>query len=187
MRNNFAVIGCQVLLTWLITAVCHAQDSQEKFGNWMVLSEQIPVARTYALDYRTYLEFFCDANEPGSVRLLVRIVWDTDELYYSGSFPFTHQFNSDAPKEQPWIVYADVGHTILRGSTATEFVQDAKNSYIVIIKGVLKELAEATFVLDGAAQAAERVLEQCGVSKPGKTRITTGQNDNNERLGSNNE
>ncbi len=164
MRIGFTVIGCQVILTWLFAAVCYAQDRQEKFGNWMLLNGQIPIARTYALDFRTYLEFFCNTDELKSGRLFVRIVWDTDDLYYSGSFPFTHQFDSDSPKERPWIVYADVGHTILRGATAIEFIRDAKDSYIVNIRGTLKELSAVTFVLDGAEQAAEHVLEQCTVN-----------------------
>lgn len=178
MRKKFSILACHVILTCLFVTVCHAQGNHEKFGNWMVLNEQIPIARTYALDFKTHLEFFCETDEPRSGSLFVRIVWDTDELYYSGSFPFTHQFDSDTPKERPWVVYANVGHTILRGPTATEFVRDAKNSYIVIIRGTLKELAAATFVLEGADRAVERVLEQCGMNNPDKSRNKTSERDN---------
>ena len=156
-----------MLLTWLFTTVCHAQDIREKFGNWVVLNEQIPIVRTYALDFKTYLEFVCDPEFQPKSKLLVRTVWDTDELYYSGSFHFTHQFDSNSSKILPWTVYADVGHIVLRDSAAAEFVQNAEKSYILVIRGSLEELGEATFVLDGTQQAVKYVLDQCRTDTSG--------------------
>ena len=159
-------IGLPAKYVFVLVAVCVwntgiAQDRQERFGNWMLLSESTPIARTYALDFKTYLEFFCDIDAQPQRTLLVRTVWDTDDLYYSGHFPFTHQFDTESPVSQQWMVYADVGHTVLRGESARMFVHDAKSSHIVVIKGILKELEAATFVLDGTTRAVEHVLDNC--------------------------
>ena len=166
MHTKVSVNSSILFLVMFLVATSHAQSNQERFGNWMFLNENVPIARTYALDFKTYLEIFCDSNETQTDRLLVRTVWDTDELYYAGSFPFVHQFDSDSPKKLRWLVHADVGQTILRGRAASDFVEDAKNSYIVVITGTLKELVAATFVLEGTQRVTQRVLEECGMDKP---------------------
>ena len=81
-------------------------------------------------------------------------------------FRLSTNLDSDSPKKLRWLVHADVGQTILRGRAASDFVEDAKNSYIVVITGTLKELVAATFVLEGTQRVAQRVLEECGMDKP---------------------
>ena len=166
IRTKVWASGSLSILAMILATTGHAQSNQERFGNWMFLNENIPIARTYALDFKTYLEIFCDTEDTQTGHLFVRTVWNTDELYYAGSFPFVHQFDSDSPKKLRWLVHADVGQTILRGRAASEFVEDAKNSYILVIEGTLKELVAATFVLDGTRRATQRVLDECGMDKP---------------------
>ena len=145
----------------MLPAVAHAQHTVERFGNWVIVTENILIARTYAVDFKTHLDIFCSSGNSTESEMHVRVVWDTEDLYFAGSFPFVHQFDSGEPKQLPWIVFTDIGHTVLHGEIAVQFVQDAVRAHVVVIEGQLKQIDAVIFALDGLERAVSRVLGEC--------------------------